>query len=295
MKALRTITLLFLLFQLLTIQSCRVDDLLYAKPENEVIYNFTNEALEIDSSFFIDESLAHVFSLQSKIDGENPEEIWALYLGNIDHISVDTVILFCHGNAPSMNDYWDRIAAFANIGSKHHYGIMAVDYRGFGNSTGKSSTKGFRADLHACIDWLEYQGLTQDRLIVYGYSLGGIPSTLAATNQDNILSTQKLILDAPLTGANAVIQDYTGLSLPGAIITDLDVDAIKEIAQYNGDLLWFHAANDSVVPFKHGYALFNAHSGNYKEQQTRDEGGHNFFMYHGIPYYLDIMHNFIRK
>ena len=64
------------------------------------------------------------------------------------------------------------------------------DYRGFGNSTGQSENiETMIADVEACASWLFGKGLSNDRLILYGYSLGTLPGSHVA-GESTLFKTQ---------------------------------------------------------------------------------------------------------
>ena len=70
------------------------------------------------------------------------KKIHAVYLGNIADIATDTIILYCHGNRDHLDFYWPRIKLLANVGGKNRYGVLAMDYRGFGLSEGPATEEG---------------------------------------------------------------------------------------------------------------------------------------------------------
>ncbi|MCK7515883.1 MAG: lysophospholipase [Desulfobacterales bacterium] len=80
-------------------------------------------------------------------------------------------ILFFHGNGEIVDDYDDLGPFYNRLGIN----FLAVDYRGYGNSTGKPTTSAMLADCHVIFkfvnDWLREKGYT-GALIVMGRSLG---------------------------------------------------------------------------------------------------------------------------
>ena len=70
----------------------------------------------------------------------------------------------------------------------------------------------------AAIRWLEERGLSGDRLILFGNSLGAVPAALGATQQ-RTLRPDRVILEAPFPGVSGALQGGTGLSLPGAFVS----------------------------------------------------------------------------
>src|ERR1700722_6862424 len=91
----------------------------------------------LDNSYTIPDSLIHIFTLSSQEPSEsNATQIYAIYIGDISKIATDTVIMYCHGNKWNMDFYWQRAKLLANTGSKNQYGVLMIDYRGYGMSSG---------------------------------------------------------------------------------------------------------------------------------------------------------------
>ena len=257
----------------------------------QVEYSFTNADL---SEQFVDEGLVSQFSLVSNNAGSKAK-IVTLYIGSQDQIKTDTIILYLHGNLPNMNDYWQLTANLANIGGQHNYGVMMFDYRGFGNSEGKSeSIEDLVADSEACIAWLQERGLSKERLIVYGYSLGAMPAAHLAANP-SILEIEKIVLDAPQTTSTKLLQDATGLGLNGSTVTSFEYNIPLVIEDYNNYLLWIHGTEDKTASFENFKYVYNRYD-NPKKYSAELEGiGHSTATDMGFPAYEKLMLNFIRQ
>src|SRR4051812_44684715 len=73
----------------------------------------------LDPSYQIADSMVHIFKLNSQAPGESSStSIFAIYIGNINTISTDTVIMYCHGNKDHMDFYWPRAKLLAKAGGK---------------------------------------------------------------------------------------------------------------------------------------------------------------------------------
>lgn len=242
-------------------------------------YLFNNDLLP--DEYQVDENLVEIFTLISSGEGVDDAEIAAVYVGDKNDIANDTVILYCHGNAPSMDIFWPVAAQLANIQGKHHYGVMMYDYRGFGRSKGTSTgLESMEADLSACMTWLKEQGLTDDRLVLFGNSLGTIPAGHWVA-EEQILNTDKLILEVPQSSANAIGQDATGLSIPASFLTDFTFDIPESVANYSGDLLWMHGTEDRTAPINNARQIYQAHNGNYKDSVVIENAPHGLREYMG--------------
>ena len=101
------------------------------------------------------------------------------------------IILYFHGNAGNAAGRADKIALMQEAG----YGVLYVNARGFGGSTGRPSEKANVADALAIYDYLRGQGRDAAQVIAYGESIGtGIAVQLAAMRK-----VRAVVLEAPLT------------------------------------------------------------------------------------------------
>ncbi|MGB3946591.1 MAG: alpha/beta hydrolase [Bacteroidia bacterium] len=297
MKKFFAISLLFCL-----LSSClRLDDNLFNPKTNISSYkldNYTGENdFTLDASYQIPDSMIHIFQIASQSAEENTSTlIYAIYIGNINTISTDTVIMYCHGNADHMDFYWPRAKLLANTTSKNKYGVLMIDYRGYGLSEGKPSEEGLYADVDAGLKWLKSKGLTHERLIIYGFSMGSAPATqLSAGNYS--LKPHKLMLEAPFASAEVMVQDGSGLAMPGAFFTDLKIDNGEEIKDINQPLFWIHGQDDDFLSITtHGEVVYANHSGTYKEAHRIADAGHSTIQETmGFQNYLNAVGAFIRK
>ena len=78
-------------------------------------------------------------------DGEHIVAWWAA-----PHPDRAGVVLFLHGTPSTLPDTVWRLPDLRNSG----LGVMAIDYRGYGSSTGTPSELGFRSDARAAFDFI---------------------------------------------------------------------------------------------------------------------------------------------
>ena len=273
--------ILILIFSCYLQISCDVDAALLQGQEVE--YNFPPG--DSSDQFYVDADKIFQIDLLSQADEENDIDaaiISSLYVGDTSLISNDTVFLYLHGNSGSLNGYWEYIRQIANIGGHHRYGILAIDYRGFGQSEGNStSIQTMRQDLYAALDFLDSKGLDASRLIVYGLSLGSLPGCQEAGDQMGSIKIEKLIIEAPQTTADVFFQDAVGISVPSSLVTDYNFDLVERISQYKNSLLWMHGVNDQIALFENAQVLYDAHNpdtinGEFKQAHILPLGGHYF-------------------
>jgi hypothetical protein len=220
----------------------------------------------LDSSYTLPPQFVNVLTLQSQGVGESSSTtIYAAYLGDTSRIATDTVIVYAHGYDHNMDFYYPRTQLLANVGGKNRFGVMMMDYRGFGLSQGTSSEEGLYADVNAAITWLKSKGLTGDRLILYGMSLGGGPSTYLAA-QPRALPAQKLILESPFASTGSITGDATGLNIPASAVTTLSFDNAQEIKSVMQPFFWTSGMDDSFLNINtNGDVIFQNYHGVYGE------------------------------
>lgn len=279
----------------------RLDSNLFNADTSITEYKFDNYPVTedwdiiLDSTYKIQDSLIHLFTLNPTIDGvASPDKIYAVYLGPTSRIAVDTVILYCHGNYAHMDAYWQRAKALANLGHKHRFGVLMMDYNGFGLSEGTPSEEGMYADVDACASWLKSMGLTNDRLVMYGFSLGSASATELTANP-RTMDPHWLILEAPFASAEMMAQEGTGLAVPGSFFTNLKIDNAEEIKKVEQPFLWIHGIDDHFLSYEnHGMSVWNNYHGSAGVKASIPGAGHGNVVYTmGIEAYSATVLDFI--
>lgn len=247
---------------------------------------------KLEASYHIDD--AYIYPISNEIsadDGNAVVDVQALFVGELARIGEEdyTVILYCHGNRDHMDFYWPRTKLLANVGAKNQFGILTLDYHGYGATPGKPSEEGMYADVAATIKWLEDKAKENGRtmesknFIMYGFSLGTAPAVELTANPRTELVASKLILEAPFASAEVMVQDSTQLALPGVFFTNLKIDNAEEIKKLtNIPLLWIHGDQDSLLDINtHGSVVFKNHPGKEQGDGLRkysikvDDAGHS--------------------
>jgi pimeloyl-ACP methyl ester carboxylesterase len=222
------------------------------------------QEITVDASYTIPDSMIHLLTLLSDDNGSQAT-IYAEYLGDMSKIATDTVIVYFHGTADNMDHYWNRTKLLANVGGKNRFGVMTIDYRGYGMSVGKPTESAMYADAESAMKWLHDHGLTGDRLIVYGFSLGTAPATYKTANP-GILKPAKLILESPFAAASVMVQDASVIALPPSYFTNLKIDNAQEISKVQQPFLWMHGTADNFLSIAtHGEVVYKNYRGTYSE------------------------------
>jgi pimeloyl-ACP methyl ester carboxylesterase len=151
------------------------------------------------------------------------------------------------------------------------------DYRGYGRSEGAPSVESFRKDALAVYDHVvEEMGVSPDRLLVWGHSLGSFLATHVADQRP----VAGLVLENPATN----VDDWVGHLMPWYIRLFLGVDVdpalrkednLHRIRQIDRPLLVVGGAEDQVTDPAMARRLHDAASSDQKELVLVEEGEHN--------------------
>lgn len=174
--------------------------------------------------------------------------------------------------------------------------MLMVDYRGYGLAEGKPSEKGLYADVDAALQWLKMNGLSNNRLVMYGFSLGTAPATRLTAEPSSMLPS-KLLLEAPFASAEVIVQDASALALPGSFFADLKINNAEEIKSVQQPFFWIHGTGDDYLNITtQGQLVYNNYKGAYKEAHKISGAGHsNIPNTMGFDNYLNAVGDFIRR
>lgn len=192
------------------------------------------------------------------------------------------VIAYFHGNGGYIGHRGERIQRFVREG----YGVLMVEYRGYGGNPGSPSEAGLYDDARAALDFLEREGIPSRRLALYGESLGtGVAVRMAAERE-----VAALVLESPYTSIAAVAQHHYPYA-PAALLMLDRFDALSQIGVVHAPLLILQGGRDGVVPARFGDALFDA-APEPKERWFAPDGGHEDLARYGA---LDVVAAFIAR
>lgn len=159
------------------------------------------------------------------------------------------VVLYLHGQLGSLGSQ-QYIATRVRDMAAAGLGVLAIDYRGFGGSTGRPSEAGLIADAHAAYDFIRTSA-PDAPVAIFGTSLGtGVAVALAAQVKE-----AGVVLDSPFSSALHVAQQRYPW-LPASFLMRDTWDSIGRIAAMDAPLLLIHCDTDRTVPFAEGAALF---------------------------------------
>jgi len=159
------------------------------------------------------------------------------------------VLVVFHGNAGHVGDRVPKLAELMRAG----FGLLLAGYRGYGGNPGKPSEDVLSADARLLLDWLAGQGVSPERTVLYGESLGTGIAVKMATERP----AAAVILEAPYTSVVDVAQAQYWF-LPARWLVLDTWDSVSRIAQINMPLLLMHGLRDRTIPARFGQGLFEA-------------------------------------
>lgn len=172
------------------------------------------------------------------------------------------VVLHFHGQAESILSHQD-VALFC---LKNGLGAFLLSYRGHYKSGGYATEKGVFSDAKAAINQLKQLGVDDDKIILWGHSLGSAVAVEAALN-NNVLG---LILQCPIkeikSAAMGVYDFYCRRLKLGFLskfakqhILKMDtvqkMDCVNKIENVRCPILLLHSKSDKVASYSNSIEL----------------------------------------
>lgn len=201
------------------------------------------------------------------------EDMQSIKLMTSDNVSLNAwykpaaegkpTILYLHGNAGHIGHRVYLARQFMSQG----FGVLLLDYRGYGGNKGRPTEEGLYQDGRAAVYFLQQRGIETNELILYGESLGTGIATKLATE----FPVCALILQSPYTSLKAVASYH----YPWLFIPPQDkYDSLSRIKQTHAHLLMLHGQKDNIVPYFLGQELFSQ-ANEPKQWVEFPDRGHN--------------------
>lgn len=215
------------------------------------------------------------FTLQTG-DGEKLNAVW------LESSAPNRVpLLYLHGTAANLRLRAWRIKTLNELG----FSVLAIDWRGYGRSSGRASQEGLRLDAEAALQWMSARADLREAVIL-GESLGtSLAVELAASH-----AIAALVLESPFYS----LLDLLSRRLPVIPVRRFLHDCFRSdlrIGDIKAPLLVQHGRRDLTVPFHQGERLF-ALAPEPKRFIAYARGGHNDLAerhgsYHDVRAFVD--------
>ena len=177
-------------------------------------------------------------------------------------------ILFLHGNAGNLDNRIDKLNFLGNM----DINFLIISWRGYSGNPGNPSETGLYKDALGGIEWLNKKGISNDRIILYGESLGTAITTEVAQNEN----FAGIILEAPFTSMVDMGQKIYPI-FPVKFLLKDKYESKNKIKNIKSPILVLHGRKDKIVPFYMGEKIFEmANSPKFKYFTDLDDHMMNF-------------------
>jgi fermentation-respiration switch protein FrsA (DUF1100 family) len=212
-------------------------------------------------------------------DGETLHAWW------LEHPQPRAQVIFWHGNGGNLSLWLDVIAGLR----QHGFSVLAVDYRGYGGSTGSPTERGIYVDADAAVSLFNSQLRKPGAPVVFwGRSLGA-PVAASATRAAR---PDALVLESPFPDAASV---FRGNPVMGffLLFSSYRFPTLRLMEKYDGPLLVIHGERDTLIPYRAGRELFDRAPTPRKEFVTIKGAEHNDLHIADRPAYWTAIDRFV--
>ena len=184
------------------------------------------------------------------------------------NVSDYKTILFLHGNAGSLEDRIYKLNFLGNL----DVNFLIIAWRGYSGSSGKPSEFGLYQDAKSALNWLNSKGITDDKIVLYGESLG----TSVAIEVGQNRNFAGIILEAPFTSMIDIGKKHYPFFPVKLLLKDKYVSKNK-IRNVKSPVLVMHGKEDKIVPFYMGKKIYDlANEPKFKYSPDDDDHMMNF-------------------
>ena len=158
-------------------------------------------------------------------------------------------IVYFHGNGGNLSVWLPVLATLHRL----HLRVLAVDYRGYGLSTGTPSEEGVYRDAEAVVQYAaKHRPAGSARPFVFwGRSLGGA----VAASATRVVTPDGLILESTFVDKAAVVRAHLVLRMLNVFAT-YRFATVDMLNDFHNPVLVMHGDRDSIVPYALGRELY---------------------------------------
>lgn len=166
-------------------------------------------------------------------------------------------ILYLHGNAGNVSSNLGKAVQLRSLGAS----VLAIDYRGFGLSSGPfPNEQRLYDDALAAWQFLQHEKqVAPNRLVIYGHSLGG---AIGIDLANRIPQPAGLVVEASFTsmGDMATLSPYNRW-FPVSQLLNQRFDSLAKVSHLKVPTLYLHGLADASVPAVMSETLYRASGG----------------------------------
>jgi fermentation-respiration switch protein FrsA (DUF1100 family) len=194
-------------------------------------------------------------------------------------------VVFFHGNGGNLSLWLDIVIELHRRG----FSVLAIDYRGYGASSGRSSEKGLYLDADAALRTFNEQLRKEGGPVIYwGRSIGATVAAYAAS----VDPPDALVLETPMPGVRSVLRTNPVLWAL-SFLSSYRFPTTLFLARYSGPLLVVHGDRDSIIPFGAGRQVYERAPSSQKHFVAIPGADHNDLHVVNPSLYWDSLDRFV--
>jgi pimeloyl-ACP methyl ester carboxylesterase len=192
-------------------------------------------------------------------------------------------LLFFHGNAGNISHRLESLMIFNRL----RLDVLIIDYRGYGQSSGKTTEQGTYNDAGAAWRYLvEEREIAAERIIIFGRSLGGaVAAWLGARTRP-----AGLIIESSFSSGEDMARRLYPV-YPARLLARLKYPVTTHAAQFRSPALIIHSRDDEIIPVELGRKVHDAVPGRREWLEIR--GDHNAGFWISQDRYIPALARFI--
>ncbi|KAK2600031.1 hypothetical protein QQS21_005195, partial [Conoideocrella luteorostrata] len=203
------------------------------------------------------------------------------------------LILYFHGNAGHVAQMY-RADSYHSLTDTSNYHVIAIDYRGYGHSTGTPSEEGLIQDAETLVEWAtRVAGVPSSRIVLFGHSLGtavvsgvaeryalrgvdfaGIVLVAGFSDLSNLLTGYRISGIFPVIGPLAAWSSAVDFLKTYVVDKWHSADRLASLVRHANKRLrleLIHSVYDRDIPWQHQEILFQAAANATTNGMTQQE------------------------
>jgi len=198
-------------------------------------------------------------------DGETLHAWW------LEHPEPRAQVIFWHGNGGNLSLWLDVIAGLRRRG----FSVLAVDYRGYGDSTGRPTESGLYRDADAALRVFNDRLRTPTVPVIHwGRSIGSPVAAYSASRGAPGSGGAGVVLESPFPDLRTAISGNPVLRLL-SVFSSYRFPTSRFLEGYDGPILVVHGDSDGIIPFSAGRAVYERARGSRKTLAVIPGADHN--------------------
>ncbi len=198
-------------------------------------------------------------------DGETLHAWW------LEHPEPRAQVIFWHGNGGNLSMWLDVIAGLRRRG----FSVLAVDYRGYGDSTGRPTESGLYRDADAALRVFNDRLRTPTVPVIHwGRSIGSPVAAYSASRGAPGSGGAGVVLESPFPDLRTAISGNPVLRLL-SVFSSYRFPTSRFLEGYDGPILVVHGDSDGIIPFSAGRAVYERARGSRKTFAVIPGADHN--------------------